>query len=89
MLDKATAYIATNPNIILWALILLTVAVIYLYYTAYISEGLSTRNSKKSRRRRAKKRSDDEDAIEDGDLPEPDDASAKISRDRIAELELL
>lgn len=86
MLDKATAYIAANPNIILWTLILLTIAVLYLYYVAYISGGSGNRSSKKSRRRN-KKRSDDEDIIEDGDLPEPDDASPKISRDRLMELE--
>lgn len=84
MLDKATAYIATNPNTILWVLILLTVAVVYLYYVAYLSGG-GKPSTKKSRRRKKQAEED----IEDGELPEPDDASPKISKDRLAELERL
>jgi hypothetical protein len=85
MLEKAVEYIRANPSTILWALIILTLVVVYMYYVNYIakSDGMSSKRKKKK-----KKAVEDDDTSID-ELPEPEETSASISKDRLAELSRL
>lgn len=88
MIEKAVEYIQSNPTIIFWVLVALVIAVLYLYYKTWDSSPSSSRKKKRSRR----KRSDDDEtaaAIEDGELPQPDDASPVISSEKLDQLAML
>lgn len=86
MLEKAVEYIRANPSTILWALIILTLTIVYMYYVNYIakSDGMSTKRKKKKKRSADE---EDDDIIDE--LPEPEETSANISKDRLAELSRL